>query len=260
LLGRLQAHETLLKLFATATDIVQRNAATIWDAAAALQVLLEFAGNEGAAARAVRASLQQRARLICNPALMVLASLAPQSNPADPRPFFRRLLASAMPHAFAMVAQEFRPVRREALDISHVEFIEAMPSGPIHELAMRAIFAAPSEASVERVFSAMKCNVPRLRTRLHSRNATLQVRSLNLEEFLAAEEQGWGAKAARIRTQHGIGFLLKESARTPKSSAHVGPIGARDEAPPAAAAAAAPAPRVGYGGRIIHAPARLDIA
>jgi hypothetical protein len=195
----LQTLANLLRPFARMTDTLQSNDAGLWQMFAALQKLLRHFVQESADHQAVRRALVTRASMLISPALFVLAWMSPNlprqqvsaEHAATAIACHALLLGDASPLATA-----YRPaVTLEK--ISKSGFLARMPQPTVSsidvevaqleanaDLAKRLLSIAPTEASVERVFSALKINVSRLRTRCDPKTAVSQVMHNVCRKFL----------------------------------------------------------------------------
>jgi hypothetical protein len=186
--------DNLLQPFATATNMCQGNAATVWEQILALDLLLAAFNDTSAEHQAAREVLAKRSYMLVSPAVFVIAWL----SPSLPRSAlsedeicvamrYHEIVLGESFRAFSNVYKELRgDVSKQIL--SRRAFLENLPKAPADastgvrngvEATNRAIDRlldiAPTEASVERVFSAMKLNANRLRTRLAPSAAAAQV-------------------------------------------------------------------------------------
>jgi hypothetical protein len=195
----LQTLANLLRPFALMTNTLQSDDAGLWQMFAALQKLLRHFVQDSADHQAVRRALAIRAPMLISPALLVLAWMAPNlprqqvsaEHAATAIACHALLLGDAFP-----LANAYRPV--VTLEkISKSSFVARMPQPTASsidvevaqfeanaDLAKRLLSIAPTEASVERVFSALKINVSRLRTRCNPKTAVSQVMYNVCRKFL----------------------------------------------------------------------------
>jgi Arc/MetJ family transcription regulator len=187
----LSALVELLAPFAYVTDLLQADDAGLWHMFAAIQYLRDSFQQESADHQAVRRTLEARASMLISPALFVLAWMAPnlprqqiEIDAAKTAAACHCLLLGKNSNAFV---DNFRPaVSLEG--INKADFLARQPQ-PTHgaldvevddcdanlNLARRLLSITPTEASVERVFSAIKINATRLCTRCNPRTAVAQV-------------------------------------------------------------------------------------
>jgi hypothetical protein len=186
----LQTLANLLRPFALMTNTLQSDDAGLWQMFAALQKLLQHFVQDSADHQAVRRALVTRAPMLISPALFVLAWMSP--NLPRQQVSAEHAATAISCHALLLgdasaLANAYRPsVTLEK--ISKSGFLTRMPQPTASsidvevaqfeanaDLARRLLSIAPTEASVERVFSALKINVSRLRTRCDPKTAVSQV-------------------------------------------------------------------------------------
>jgi hypothetical protein len=222
--------------------MVQQSKAVLWDAAAALQTILAVAQDAGELPLAVSSILSERARFIASPALILLAYFAPN------RPNLGRIMAervrgfllslheSALPEEHLLDAHEFEPewdpkVRDAPISmLSYTASWGKRPDSPTKQVVLNLVNIAPTEADVERVFSGLKRNVTRMRTKLLPEHATMALFESNAREFLKAGP-------AEPRVGEAISSHTWEWLLTVGASAHCGDPRRRAREAPAAAAA-----------------------
>jgi hypothetical protein len=206
LVQRLTLLKKYLKPFYDATMDTQGDKNTVWDALVAMDKMLRAFEDNSDMSEAYRAAIRARAGVLISPPMFLLAWFAPNL----PRALLtdEEKQVAAAHHAVAIGREDMayatlfatarRPVNEQPISLRQLlehfalrdratfsDHLAVRRADAQERLVRRLVRIAPTEAAVERVFSALKLNVGRLRTRCKPDAAVAQVLFKTTTTFLA---------------------------------------------------------------------------